>query len=141
VSLTADVSGILPVANGGSPFNQANGAIFERLGSQDLLLGSNATDSAKFAFTNVAGGTPTASISANNGNNATYLTGTGNLGTTNAQTLTLGSSSTGNISLYGLGAGIIHSNASGVLSSSPINLAGGVSEITGTLGATNGGTG
>src|SRR5579872_2313016 len=92
------MSGTLPVTNGGSPFNQANGTIFERLQTQDLLLGSNATASAKFAFINNATGTPTASISANNGNNATYLTGNGVLGTTNGQTLTLGS--TGNINFF-----------------------------------------
>src|SRR5579872_2623467 len=92
------MSGTLPVTNGGSPFNQANGTIFERLQTQDLLLGSNATSSAKFAFINNATGTPTASISANNGNNATYLTGNGVLGTTNGQTLTLGS--TGNINFF-----------------------------------------
>ena len=45
------------------------------------------------------GNTPTASISANNGNNNTFLTGNGNLGTTNDQTLTLGGTSTGDIVL------------------------------------------
>src|SRR6185295_9030229 len=64
VNLTGatDISGILPIANGGSPFEQFNGAITERITTQDLLLGSQSTASAKFAFTNVAGGTPTASI-------------------------------------------------------------------------------
>ncbi len=100
VNLTSatDVTGILPVANGGSPFTEGSGTIFERLTTQDLLLGSNATASAKFAFTNVNSGTPTASISGAN-NNATSLTATGNLGTTNAQSLTLGGASTGNIVL------------------------------------------
>src|SRR5205085_255874 len=87
VDLTQDVTGVLPVVNGGSPFLEGAGSIFERLSTQDLLLGSNTTSSAKFAFINVNSGTPTASISANSGNNATYLTGTGNLGTTNSQTL------------------------------------------------------
>src|SRR4029078_7089415 len=96
VDLTADVSGILPIVNGGSPFNQGNGAIYERLTTQDFLLGSNATASSKFAVTNVNSGTPTATISANSGDNSTYLTGAGVLATTNNQTLTLGSSSTGN---------------------------------------------
>src|SRR6185369_12944897 len=62
----------------------------------DVLFGGTATSSAKFAFTNVAGGVPTASLSAG-GNNNTFLTAAGNLGTTNAQTLTLGGVSTGNI--------------------------------------------
>ena len=63
----------------------------------DILLGSNATSSAKMAFINMAGGTPTATISANSGNNATFLTGLGNLGTTNMQNLTLGGGTTGTL--------------------------------------------
>src|SRR5216117_1170187 len=62
------------------------------------------TSSSKFAFINVAGNTPTASISANNGANALSLDGAGNIGTTNEQTLTLGSASTGDINFV-LGAG------------------------------------
>src|SRR5207249_3596592 len=58
------VSGVLNITNGGSPFDQGNGSIFERIANQDLLLGSNATVSAKFAFLNVNSGIPTASISA-----------------------------------------------------------------------------
>ena len=102
VNLTTDVSGILPISNGGSPFEQTanGGAITERITTQDLLLGSTATASAKFAFTNVAGGTPTASISASSGNNASFLTGAGVLGTTNKQTLQLGNASTGNINFF-----------------------------------------
>ena len=46
---------------------------------------------------NVNSGTPTASISANSGDNNTFLTGTGNLGTTNNQTLTLGGNTTGDV--------------------------------------------
>src|SRR6185503_10150754 len=93
VDLTTDVSGTLPTANGGSPFTEGNGAIFERIPSQDFLLGANSTGSAKFAITNINSGTPTATISANTANNATYLTGAGVLGTSNKQTLQLGDSS------------------------------------------------
>src|SRR6185369_15782527 len=64
---------------------------------QDLLLGSNATSSAKFAFINVNAGTPTASIAANTANNALTLDGLGNIGTTNRETLSLGTASTGDI--------------------------------------------
>src|SRR6185369_10075626 len=98
VNLTnaTDVSGILPVLNGGSPFEQANGSIFERISTQDLLIGGTSTAAAKFAFTNVGNGTPTASISGTN-NNAFSITATGILGTTNAQTLNLGSATTGDI--------------------------------------------
>ena len=65
----------------------------------DVLFGATSTTSAKFAVLNMAGGTPTASISANSGNNAVFLTGLGNLGTTNMQPLTLGGSTTGDITL------------------------------------------
>src|SRR3989344_1925446 len=122
-------------------WQENSGALAPTNITDDLLLGGTSTSSAKFAFINVAGGTPTATISASSGNNATYITGDGTLATTNKQTLTIGSSSTGNIVLSGFGAGVIHSNASGVLSSSAVNLAGGSSEVTGTLPVGNGGTG
>ncbi len=96
VSLTADVSGILPTANGGSFWNSSLGGLFPGNSTLDLLIGGTTTSSAKFAVLNVAGGTPTASISANSGNIATYLTGNGTLATTNRQTLTIGNSSTYN---------------------------------------------
>ncbi len=82
---------------GSGIWNQASGAIYANNSTQDLLLGGNSTSSAKFAFLNDNSGIPVASISANSTNNATYLSGAGVLGTTNTQTLTLGSSSTGNI--------------------------------------------
>ncbi|MBI4096085.1 MAG: MerR family transcriptional regulator, partial [Candidatus Levybacteria bacterium] len=86
--------------------------------TDDLLLGGISTLSAKIAFINIAGGTPTASISANSGNNATTLTGLGVLGTTNMQTLTLGNSTTGNI-VIDSGSNITQ------LSDATVNLAGG----------------
>src|SRR6185437_14042753 len=63
-----------------SPFEESNGAIIERNTTEDFLLGATATSSAKFAFTNVNSGTPTASISGT-GNNALTITGDGTLGT------------------------------------------------------------
>src|SRR6185369_10169835 len=92
----SEITGILPITNGGSPFDTANGAIFERNTSQDFLIGGQSTASAKFAFINVDSGTPVASLSAGSDNN-TFLSADGNLGTTNAQTLTLGGASTGNV--------------------------------------------
>src|SRR5262249_33412815 len=80
---SAETTGILPVVKGGSPFEQANGSIFERITTQDFLLGGTSTESARFAFINVAGGIPTASLSAGSNNN-TFLSADGNLGTTNA---------------------------------------------------------
>src|SRR6185369_9671621 len=103
VLLGSEVSGILPVANGGSPLDAGSGAIFTRNITQDFLLGGQATSSAKFAFTNVSGGTPTASISGA-GNNALSLDAAGTIGTTNEQTLSLGTAATGDINLV-IGAG------------------------------------
>ena len=116
---------------GGSNWNISAGLISPKALSVDFALGASTTTSAKFAVLNILAGTPTASISANSGDNSTYLSGLGVLGTTNKQTLALGSPSTGNVVLYGFGAGIIHSDANGVLTSSAINL--GSSDVTGTL--------
>jgi len=120
-------------------WDQINGVLTPKIETQDLLLGATATTSAKFAFMNNAGGTPTASIAGSLANNALYVTGDGTMGTTNKQSLTIGSNSTGNIILSGFSTGLIHSNASGVLSSGAVNL--GTSDVTGTLVVGNGGTG
>lgn len=92
-----EITGILPVTNGGSPFEETSGAITQRITTEDLLLGATSTSSAKFAFSNVGNGTPTASISGT-GNNALSFTGNGTIGTTNGQSLTLGT--TGNINFF-----------------------------------------
>ena len=93
--------GTLPNAD---RWDSANGAIYPKnAATLDFLLGAQATSSAKFAVLNVNSGTPTATISANSGNNATFLTGLGNLATTNMQTLTLGGSTTGNLSFNSAG--------------------------------------
>lgn len=85
-------------ALGTNEWEQINGAISPTTITDDVLLGGTATTSARFAFINdIGAGTPTASISANSGNNATYMTGTGILATTNDQNLTLGSTTTGNV--------------------------------------------
>jgi len=102
-ALTADASGIISCTDdnsggGASGMWQENtGAISPLNNTWDVLIGGTSTTSAKFAFINVDSNTPTASISANSGDNATYLTGTGILATTNMQTLTLGSATTGEI--------------------------------------------
>lgn len=95
-----------------SPFEVITaGAITQKNTTLDFLIGGTTTSSAKFAVMNMAGGTPTASISANSGNNALYFTGDGTLATTNRQTLTLGNSSTynttGNILLHPNGTGYV----------------------------------
>ncbi|HEY9658872.1 MAG TPA: hypothetical protein V6C65_10500, partial [Allocoleopsis sp.] len=71
----------------------------------DFAVGGTSSTSAKFAVLNIADGTPVATISANNGDNASYFTGNGVLGTTNAQTLTIGSTTTGDI-LIDSGSGV-----------------------------------
>ena len=75
-------------------WTQANGAIYPKNPSVDMLVGGSATTSAKFAVLNMITGTPTASISANSGNIATYIKGDGTLATTNRQNLTIGNSTT-----------------------------------------------
>src|SRR6185369_5770318 len=116
--------------------------------TDDLLLGATSTSSAKFAFINAGGGIPTASLSAGSNNN-TYLTATGTLGTTNGQTLRLGGTSTGDVIISGrnasqdgiifqnYGLGLIHSDASGRLTSSLVNLE---TDVLGILPSANGGS-
>ncbi len=72
--------------------NTTTGVLRPNNNTADILFGGVATASSKFAFLNVAGGTPIASISANSGSGATYLSGTGQLGTTSRQALFLGNS-------------------------------------------------
>ncbi|KKR71004.1 MAG: hypothetical protein UU15_C0062G0005, partial [Candidatus Levybacteria bacterium GW2011_GWC2_40_7] len=91
--------GACPTGTGDAFWNQSGGALFPSNSTVDFFVGGQATSSAKFAVLNIAAGTPTASISANSGNNALYFTGDGTIGTTNRQTLTLGTSTTGNIEL------------------------------------------
>ncbi|MBI2049296.1 MerR family DNA-binding transcriptional regulator [Candidatus Roizmanbacteria bacterium] len=97
-------------------WNQNNGSIKPRNSTVDLLVGGTSTSAAKFAAININTGTPTATISANSGNNAAFLTGLGNLGTTNMQTLTLGNSTTGNI--------VIDSGSSAITLSDPTTFSG-----------------
>ncbi len=66
--------------------------------TDDLLLGTTATTGARFGFLNVAGGTPTASISAG-ASGALVVDASGLIQTTASQTLTLGSTTTGNINI------------------------------------------
>jgi Glycine-rich domain len=83
--------------SGSSQWGVANGAISPNFASTvDLLLGSTATASAKFAFVNVNSGTPTASISATSGN-ALSLDANGDITTTQGQTLTLGGGTSGQV--------------------------------------------
>jgi len=112
--LVCDSSGANCPATGAVYWTESLGALYPTNNSVDLLIGSDSTSSAKFAFTGVSGGLPTASIAGNITNVATYITGNGNLATTNAQDLTLGGSSTGNV--------IINSRGSNALTANGANL-------------------
>ncbi len=106
-------------------WRQTNGALYPANSTVDLLVGATATSFAKFGLLNVNNGTPTASISASSGNNATYLSGAGKLATTNMQTLTLGGSTTGNLSFNSGGTTamtILPSGSVGIGTTSPTSL-------------------
>ena len=132
------------------PLGQALGTIYPNNSTLDLLVGGTTTASAKFAVLNINSGTPTASVSANSGNNAIYLTGDGTLATTNRQTLTIGNSAayntTGNVLINPNGTGNvgigttdpvtklqINSQASTALAD-PLAVSLGATYGTGTLG-------
>jgi site-specific recombinase XerD len=82
-----------------SYWGQDNGVLYPVNDTVDVLIGGQASSSAKFAFLNVNSGTPTASISAGTAG-ATYITANGTIQTTANQSLTLGGSTTGNINFF-----------------------------------------
>jgi DNA-binding transcriptional MerR regulator len=75
------------------------GVLYSLNNTVDLLIGSNATSSAKFAFINVNSGTPTASISGSTAGVALSMDGNGNISTTNMAPLTIGNATTGSVQL------------------------------------------
>src|SRR3990167_97468 len=86
-------------ATGSDAFwNQTLGALSANNSTVDLLIGGSATSSAKFGLINVNSGTPTATISAGTAG-ALSLSATGTINTTAKQTLTLGTTTTGDILL------------------------------------------
>ncbi len=103
--LTTTTGGVLTCASDGtgstsySPFQESTvlGINYQVNTTEDFLIGGVATTSAKFAFININNGTPTASISANNGNNALFISGDGSISTTNRGTIKIGGTSAGNI--------------------------------------------
>jgi len=98
----------------GAWWSQSNGTLYPDNSTVDFLVGGQSSVSAKFGVLNINSGTPIASISANSGNIATYITGDGTLATTNRGTITIGSSSTyntsGNILLAPNGTGSVGIN-------------------------------
>src|SRR3989338_880975 len=81
----------------GADFQENNGALSPSNITDDLLLGGISTSSAKFAVLNMAGGTPTASVSS--GTQALTLSGDGTIQSVRNNTLTIGGDTTGNIVL------------------------------------------
>src|SRR5206468_10887201 len=72
-------------------------------------------------------------LSANSGNNAAFLTGLGVLGTTNAQTLTLGSGTTGNVVIAPQGTTALTANGANLTGAGTFTSTG---LITGNAGLT-----
>jgi len=124
----SDVSGLNPTY-----WDRSNGVVSPKIASvHDLLLGSNATDSAKFGFINVNSGTPTATVSAGT-TGATYIKADGTIATTTRQSLTLGdSTTTGNVQFY--------SSANRIDTSGNMTLSGNFT-ASGTTGVTLSGAG
>ena len=105
---TADVTGTLPIANGGTNSSTA-------LNNGFIMISNNGKIVEGTSATNPSFATVTSnSISADS------------------------IKSTGNITDGALGTGVVHANASGVLSSSAVGLA--TADVTGTLPIANGGT-
>ena len=110
-------------ASGGSDYwGLSSGALYPLNNSVDFLIGADSTSSAKFAFTGVSSGTPTASISGSTANVATYLTGNGTLSTTNAQGLVLGSSTTGNVTVNSRGSNALVANGANLTAGGTVTL-------------------
>ena len=165
VSLTSDVTGILGISNGGTGISSAPayGQVLVGNGSGSYTLTS--TSSLGVAASSVAWGSITGTLSnqadlqsalnaklASSSLSALYPlafnSGTGvfslGFGTTttniwsNLQTFSAGASTT-NLTVSSAPSGILHTNASGNVSASAVNLAS--SDVTGTLAQGNGGTG
>jgi hypothetical protein len=87
-------------AGGSSPFQESTvlGINYQVNTTEDFLIGGVGTTSAKFAILNVAGGVPTASISAGTAGGV-YLTADGRLSATANQSLVIGGDTTGGITL------------------------------------------
>src|SRR5690606_23809104 len=93
--------------------------------------GGTSTDSAKFAVLNVDNGTPVASVSSGVDGTAAYLSADGTLQTQNMQTLTLGGSTTGNVTINA-GSGLISLLDSTDISGA-LTLSGTISDSDGNL--------
>ncbi len=116
INITGTCTGC--VNTGNSPFYVSQGAIVPGNTTLDFLLGGIATTSAKFAVLNIAGGTPTASVSAQNvAGQALVLGSDGTIQSTRNNNLTIGGSTTGSIILSpSNGSGAVGINTSSSIS-------------------------
>jgi hypothetical protein len=140
VNQVCDAGGGVSGCGGVNYWGQALGALYPVNNTVDLLIGSSATSSAKFAFIGVnTGGTPTASISGAT-NIATFIDGNGNISSTNRNNLTLGNSATynttGNVLLNPNGTGFVGIGYTSPASS--LDVAGGAVASLETNQVTNG---
>lgn len=115
----------------GSNWRINTGTISPNNDTLDLLIGGIATNSAKAGFININNGTPTATVSAGTSGGA-YLTSTGTLATTTKQTLTLGSSTTGNIILAPGGVTALTAGGANLIASGNLTLTSASNLIFGT---------
>jgi hypothetical protein len=125
--LSSDAAGQLSWVDNGAggggtwTLDDATGTIYPNSQTVDVLIGGIATASAKFAFTGVTSGTPTASIAGTTANVATYINGNGNLSTTNMANLTLGSATTGNVVINSRGITSLTANGSNITIAGDLN--------------------
>ncbi|HEY9657919.1 MAG TPA: hypothetical protein V6C65_05600, partial [Allocoleopsis sp.] len=129
---TIYVNSVIPNSTGTQGYWQRNdNSISPTNITDDLLLGATATSSAKFAFINVAGGTPTASISA--GATGLILSAEGSIQALQNGNLLLGGDTTGDITLSPLnGAGTVTSTGSFRLSTGKTYQIGGTDVLSAT---------
>src|SRR6185503_8263057 len=93
-----DVSGNCTASTG--YWQLTNGALYPKNATTDLFVGGTSTSSAKFAVLNITGSnTPVASVSSGTGGTALALGADGTIQTTRMNSLTIGGSTTGNITL------------------------------------------
>ncbi len=99
VTGTATVGNLVlaSTANYGGFWQRFSGALSPVYSTDDILVGSNATTSAKFALLNIANGTPVASISSGFSGTGMYFDATGTIQTVRNAVLTLGGNTTGGV--------------------------------------------
>ena len=100
VNQVCDSSGLITGCGGINYWALGNGALYPTNNTVDVLFGATAgataTSSAKFAFTGIKTGTPTASIAGTSNLASLFMDGNGNISSTNRNNMTLGNSATYN---------------------------------------------